>query len=61
MRNPDGSWDGAAAMAELAKIDPAEIRWTHQRLKEIKRLRIPDQEAVRIVKNESRYQPWKRS
>ena len=55
MRNPE------AAMAELAKLDPAEVRWTHQRLKEIKRLRIPDAEAIRIVKNESRYQPWKKS
>ena len=60
LRNADGSWNGVAAMAALAKLDPTEVRWTHARVKELKRLRYSNPEIIRIVNNEARYRPWEK-
>ena len=56
----DGVFDAAQAMAALARCDPREFGWTKNRLQEMKRLRIPDAEAIRFVKNEARYRPWEK-
>ena len=58
-RNPDGTYNGVTAMAELSGLSAAEIRWTFERLKHLIHAEGKDKEAAKeIVKTESAGRPW---
>ena len=57
-RNPDGTWNGAATMALITGLSEAEIRWTWDRLSAMLKSGMDKQEAMRLVKEQAKEQPW---
>lgn len=58
-RNPDGTYNGVAIMAELSGLTQAEVAWTFGRLKQLMTIeRRPREEAKAIVQSEARSKPW---
>lgn len=58
-RNPDGTYNGIAALAELSGLFEAEIRWTFIRLKELMTSQgLSREQALAIVKGEAADKPW---
>lgn len=58
-RNPDGTWNGVATMALITGLSEAEIRWTWDRLSAMLKSGMDKQEALRLVKEQAKEQPWK--
>lgn len=58
-RNPDGTYNGVAILAELSGLSTAEVAWTAARLKQLMTIEgKPREEAVEIVCEEGLAKPW---
>lgn len=57
-RNPDDTYNGVAALSALSGLDPCEIRWTFDRLKQLMAGGHDKDAAKRIVANEAKSKPW---
>jgi hypothetical protein len=60
-RNPDGTYDGAKALADFTGglISEAEIRWTFDRLKHLMHVEGKTKaEAKAIAAEEAKTKPW---
>jgi len=59
-RNPDGTYDGIAMLAQLSGLSRAEVAWTAKRLQELMRAGSTKDEAKATVKADARDRPWER-
>lgn len=61
-KNPDGSYNGIAILADLSGLSEAEIRWTAERLRHLMRVegKTPE-EAKAIVRVEAADRPWEQN
>ena len=58
-RNPDGTYNGVTAMAELSGLSTAEIRWTFDRLNHLMHVEGLAKEAAKdVVRAEAAGRPW---
>lgn len=57
-KNPDGTYDGAKALAAISGLSEAEIKWTFQRVKHLRDEGKSPAEVKAIVKDEVRLKPW---
>lgn len=58
-RNPDGTYNGAKAMSAWTGLSYEEVTWTAKRIKQlIHEDGKTKQEALGIVKEESKSKPW---
>lgn len=57
-RNPDGTYNAAAMLAELSGVPEPEVAWTGRRLGELMRAGKTREEAVAIVRAERARTPW---
>lgn len=55
MRNSDGTYNGVKMMAQLSGLSEEEIKWTWDRLKELKAQGVPTDQAKKIVHQENPY------
>jgi ribosomal protein L17 len=46
IRNPDGTYNGVKAMAQLSGLSEEEIRWTWERAKELRTAGVVDKLAL---------------
>lgn len=53
-RNPDGTYNGVAAMAELSGLSEEEIEWTWKRAKELKAMGLSKEQMARALRMEAR-------
>lgn len=60
-RNPDGTYNGAKALAKLTGLSEAEIEWTWTRMKALIAEGKPIHEAKTILEEESKGKPWLKS
>lgn len=58
-RNANGTYNGAAAMADMTGLSQAEILWTFNRLKELRALGVSSDDAKAIVLREQKAKPWR--
>lgn len=57
--NGDGTYNGAALLADISGLSRAEIRWTAERLKALLHTEKKTKtEALAIVREESKSRPW---
>lgn len=52
-KNPDGTYNGIKAMASFSGLSEDEVRWTFDRVKELKSQGISKDEVTRIIKEEN--------
>jgi hypothetical protein len=57
-RNPDGTYNGAAMLAELSGVPQEEVAWMGRRIVELRDQGVPKSEWQRIVKEEAVTKPW---
>ena len=58
-RNPNGTYDGAKALSDWTGLSYEEVTWTAKRLKQLMHEDgKTKQEALGIVKEESKSKPW---
>lgn len=53
-RNPDGTYNGITALAELSGLSEEEIRWTWERAKELRAAGLSKEQLKRALKMEAR-------
>lgn len=53
-RNPDGTYNGVAALAELTGLSEEEIRWSWERSKELRAAGLSKEQVARALKMEAR-------
>ena len=59
-KNPDGTYDGAAALAALSGLSKDEILWTWQRMKQLRLVEgKTSDEAKAIIAKEVKTTPWR--
>jgi hypothetical protein len=59
-RNPDGTFNGVAIFAELTGLSPEEIKWTFDRMKQLRDGGVSAEEMVGIVAEEVKSRPWEK-
>ncbi len=52
-KNSDGTYNGIKAMASFSGLSEDEVRWTFDRVKELKSQGISKDEVTRIIKEEN--------
>jgi len=58
-KNPDGTYDGAAALAALSGLSKEEIMWTWARMKHLRHVEgKTSEEAKAIIAKEVKLKPW---
>lgn len=58
-RNPNGTYDGAKALAEWSGLSYEEVTWTAKRLKQLMHEeKKTKEESLKIVKEEGKSKPW---
>jgi len=58
-RNPGkDTYNGAKMLADLSGLSEAEVQWTFDRIKQLKKEGKSKQEAIDIVALESKNKPW---
>lgn len=58
-RNPDGTYNGAAALAELSGLDEREVRWMYRRTRALLDEGLPLDTARARVREEAPLKPWR--
>lgn len=53
-RNPDGTYNGVSALAELSGLSQEEIRWTWERGKELRAQGLSKDQISRALRMESK-------
>lgn len=53
-RNPDGTYNGVTAMAELSGLSEEEIKWAWERAKELKAMGLSKEQMARALRMEAR-------
>ena len=53
-RNPDGTYNGVTAMAELSGLSEEEIKWSWERAKELKAMGLSKEQMARALRMEAR-------
>ncbi len=57
-QNPDGTWNGVKAMSAISGLDPREIKWMFDRMKQLKASGADAAEMKRVVHEEGASKPW---
>lgn len=57
-RNPDGTYDGARALADISGLSREEVLWTFNRMKELKARGMSAEEYKAQVAREVKDKPW---
>lgn len=57
-RNPDGTYNGIKALAQISGLSEAEIAWTADRLRALLKAGKSKDEAKAIVRAEAVSRPW---
>ena len=57
-RNPDGTYDGAAALSAISGIPKDEVIWMWKCTSALLVQGTPKSEVTRIVKQEAAMKPW---
>ena len=57
-KNPDGTFNGLAFMAEFSGLSEAEIKWMWNRMKEIRSEGTPTNQITDILRKEAINRPW---
>lgn len=57
-RNENGTYNGAAMMADLTGLSREEILWTWKRLKELKEQGLSADDMKATVAEEAKSKPW---
>lgn len=61
-RNPDGkTYNGVKLLSAATGIPEDEMKWMADRIKELLGQGVPRAEALRMVREESVRQPWKKA
>lgn len=60
-QNPNGTYDGASAMAAMTGLSRAEILWTWERMRTLRAAGLGKEEAKEVIENEQIKKPWERS
>lgn len=59
-RNKDGTYNGAAALADFSGLTQEEILWTFTRSKELYSEGLTKEQVLRIIKEEGKTKPWEK-
>ena len=61
-KNPSGTYNGVAMLAELSGLDPRYVAWAAQRLTELmKGQGMPKDKALAVLHVEKAGKPWRRT
>lgn len=62
VRNPDGTYNGVAAMARMSGLSEDEVAWTFNRIQRLMgREKRSKEETLAIVAEEAKLKPWIKS